>query len=211
MTEWLTDILYSLGYAGIAVLVALARLVPPIPAEAVIPLSGTAARGLLDLFLIAIAGGVGSAIGELAWYAPSRLASRERYRDWLSRHGHWLTVRPQQVDRATRWFERFGGWAVLLAQPVPGLRNLVCIPAGAARQPLPIFLLASFAGSALTIMLLASAGFLAARGWPQLTDYLGIATLALFAALIGLYLFRLFLLLRHRPSQTAAAGPLEPA
>ena len=65
MTEWLTEILNGLGLPGIVLLLALARLIPPLPAEAVVPLAGTAAENLFDLAGVALAGGLGSALGRL--------------------------------------------------------------------------------------------------------------------------------------------------
>src|SRR5687767_11488743 len=131
MTEWLTSVIGSLGYAGIFLLLILARSVPPVPAETVIPLAGlAAANGELSLPLIALAGGLGSAVGELVWYLPARLIGREHLLGFLRRHGHWLTVRPEEVDRASAWFSRHGGLAVAICQPIPGLRTIISIPAG---------------------------------------------------------------------------------
>ena len=174
MTEWLTATLTSQGYLGIFLLLALARSVPPVPAETVVPLAGLAAAdGELSLPLVAVAGGLGSALGELAWYLPSRALGRERVLGLLRRHGHWLTLAPDEVERASAWFARRGGLAVALCQPFPGLRTVVSIPAGAFGLPLLAFLFYAAAGSTLFILALASAGYLLRSGWPELAGYLG--------------------------------------
>ena len=204
MTEWLVDILHAFGYWGIFLLLFVARLIPPLPAETIVPLAGTAATGVPDLLLIAVAGGLGSVAGELFWYLPGRMVGRERLERFLSRHGYWLTVRPKQVERSARWFGRRGGLAVLFCQPIPGLRNLICIPAGACRQPLHRFLLYAGLGSFTTVFALAGAGYLVRLGWPSLADYIGAATVILFAGLVSLYLYRLarqmILIRRSRPA-----------
>jgi membrane protein DedA with SNARE-associated domain len=199
MTEWLTSVIGSLGYVGIFLLLILARSVPPVPAETAIPLAGLAAvNGELSLPLIALAGGLGSAVGELVWYLPSRLLGRERLMRFLHRHGHWLTLRPEEVDRASAWFARHGGLAVVVCQPFPGLRTMISVPAGALGLPLPLFLLYAALGSTAFVLALASAGYFLGSGWPAVAQYLGWFSLALFGLVLLVYLVRLGRQLRRR-------------
>ncbi len=192
MADWVAQVLDSLGYGGIFLMLILARLVPPLPAETVIPLAGIGAmRGEFDLVGIAVAAGLGSAVGELAWYAPARVVGRERLVAWIARHGHWLTVQPQEVERAARWFQRHGGVAVLLCQPLPGLRTLISVPAGAAGLPVLTFFLYAAAGSGLWSFVLASGGFMLEARLPGIAEYAGWFGVVLFATLMGLYLWRL--------------------
>jgi membrane protein DedA with SNARE-associated domain len=199
VTEWLTSVIGSLGYVGIFLLLVLARSVPPVPAEATIPLAGlAAANGELSLPLVALAGGLGSAVGELVWYLPSRLLGRERLTRFLHRHGHWLTLRPEEVDRASAWFARHGGLAVVVCQPFPGLRTMISVPAGALGLPLPLFLLYAALGSTAFVLALASAGYFLGSGWPAVARYLGWFSLALFGTVLLVYLVRLARQLRRR-------------
>ncbi|WP_448190682.1 DedA family protein [Azospirillum sp. sgz301742] len=191
MTEWLVDVMHSMGYVGIFLLLVLARVVPPVPAETVIPLAGLgAATGEYNLYAVAIAGGLGSLVGQLVWYLPSRLLPPDRLERFLKRHGHWLTIRPKQVRRATAWFAARGGLAVLFCQPIPGLRTLISIPAGACRMPVWRYSLASGAGSILWTLVLAWTGCMLST-WPRITDMVGWFTIGLLALLVGIYLFRL--------------------
>lgn len=192
MTEWLTGILDSMGYVGIFFMLILARAVPPVPAETVIPLAGlAAAQGHLNLGLVALAGGLGSACGELAWYLPSRMLGRERLLGFFRRHGHWLTLRPEEVERASAWFERHGALAVIICQPIPGLRTMISVPAGALGLSLPRFLLYATIGSGLFILALASAGYLLQSGWPDIAPYLSYFSIAVFSLVLTVYLVRL--------------------
>jgi membrane protein DedA with SNARE-associated domain len=199
MTEWLTGVLGSLGYLGIFLLLILARSVPPVPAETVIPLAGlAAANGELSLPLVALAGGLGSAVGELVWYLPARFLGRERLLGFLRRHGHWLTLSPEEVDRASAWFSRHGGLAVAICQPIPGLRTMISIPAGALGLALPLFLLYAAIGSCLFVLALASAGYALQNGWPEIARHLGWFSMGLFGLVLLVYLFRLARQLLHR-------------
>lgn len=193
MTEWLVDVMHAMGYVGIFLLLVLARVVPPVPAETVIPLAGLgAATGEYNLFAIAAAGGLGSLVGQLVWYLPSRLLPADRLERFLKRYGHWLTVRPKQVKRATRWFAARGDLAVLFCQPIPGLRTLISIPAGASGMPVWRYSLASGVGSILWTLLLAWSGYMLST-WPRITDMVGWFTIGLLVLLVGIYLIRLAL------------------
>jgi len=196
MTEWALQIVQQLGYAGIFLMLVLARVLPPIPAETVIPLAGMGvASGEHTLLLVALAAGLGSAVGELAWYLPAHWMGRERFEAFLRRHGHWLTVRPEQVGRATDWFARRGGVAVLLCQPLPGLRTLISIPAGACGLRMGVFFAYAAAGSTLWALVLATTGYLVRIGFPWIADWLVPGALLLFAGLLLAYVLRV---LRHR-------------
>lgn len=191
MTEWLVQVMHSMGYVGIFLLLVLARVVPPVPAETVIPLAGLgAATGEYNLFAIAIAGGLGSLVGQLVWYLPSRLLPADRLERFLKRYGHWLTVRPKQVKRATRWFAKRGGIAVFFCQPIPGLRTLISIPAGACGMPVWRYSLASATGSILWTLVLAWSGYMLST-WPYITDFVGWFTVGLVVLLFGIYFVRL--------------------
>lgn len=134
-------------------------------------------------------------MGELVWYLPAHWLGRDRFEAFLRRHGHWLTVRPEQVHQATGWFARRGGLAVMLCQPLPGLRTLISIPAGACGLRLAVFLAYATIGSTLWVLVLASTGYLLRSGFPGVATYVVPGTLLLFAVLLCLYVLRLA---RHR-------------
>lgn len=191
MTEWVTGIINELGYVGIFLLLVLARVVPPVPAETVIPLAGMgAATGSFDLAAVVLAGGLGSAVGELFWYLPSRLVGRERFIAFLRRHGRWITVKPEQIEQASDWFARRGGIAVLLCQPLPGLRTLISIPAGACGLPLATFFLYATVGSCIQVSALAITGYLVRSGFPALADYVVPAALVMVGIVLLAYVVR---------------------
>jgi len=191
MTEWVTGIVNELGYMGIFLLLVLARVLPPVPAETVIPLAGMgAATGSFNLLGVAIAGGLGSAVGELFWYLPSRLMGRERFIGFLRRHGRWITVKPEQVEEASDWFARRGGIAVLLCQPLPALRTLISIPAGACGLPLPQFFFFAALGSCVQVGTLAATGYLVRSGFPALADWIVPGALGVVVVVLTVYVVR---------------------
>ena len=191
MTELLTHVVDQLGYGGIFLLLILARAAPPVSAETVIPIAGVAAaHGQLSLVAIAVAGGLGSAVGELVWYVPARCIGRARLERFLARHERWLTVPPETVARAAAWFGRYGGLAVLLAQAVPGVRTMISIPAGACGLPVARFLAYAAAGSTLWVAVLASTGWALQHGLPNLAAWIGWIAVGVFVVVTGTWFVR---------------------
>ena len=207
LTNWLVEVLHSLHYVGIFLLVMLARIVPPVPAESVIPLAGLgAATGEFSLIGVALAGGLGSLAGQLVWFLPSRLLGRDRLEAFLKRYGHWLTIWPEKVRATTDWFAKRGGIAVLLSQPVPGARTLISIPAGICRMPIGQYCLWAGLGSLSWTFILAGSGYMLSS-WPFAHRLIGYVTVGLLVLLLGLYTLRLvrhFAAKRARRAQPAA-------
>ncbi|MCG5239134.1 DedA family protein [Azospirillum doebereinerae] len=214
LTDWLVQVMHQLNYVGIFLLLVLARVVPPVPAESVIPLAGIgAATGEYSLLGIALAGGLGSLVGQLVWFLPSRLMGRDRLEAFLKTYGPWLTIHPKKVRRSTDWFEKRGGLAVLFSQPVPGVRTLISIPAGACRMPILNYCLAAGIGSVVWTLVLAWTGY-TLSSWPFAHTLVGYFTVGLLVLLVGLYLVRLvghLRLLRKGRNGAAAPQPLTPS
>src|SRR4051794_27121059 len=94
---------------------------------------------------IALAGTLGNTVGCAGGWALGRWAG-----DLLIHgHGKWLHIPPARIDRAHRWFERFGEFAVPLGLATPVIRSFVAIPAGFARMPFARFIAAAFVGCAV--------------------------------------------------------------
>src|SRR5690348_10211602 len=107
MFDWITSVISTLGYVGVAALTFLENLFPPIPSELVIPLAGfVAGRGTLRLDLVIAAGSFGSLAGAFVWYEIGRRVGERRLRAWVDRHGKWLTISGRDLDRAQQWFHR---------------------------------------------------------------------------------------------------------
>jgi membrane protein DedA with SNARE-associated domain len=180
--EWITRVIARLGYVGIAALTFLENLFPPIPSELVIPLAGfVAARGDLRLGLVIATASVGSLAGALVWYAIGKRVGEQRLRDWVDRHGRWLTLSADDVDRAQQWFQRHGAAAVFFGRLIPGVRTFVSLPAGFSSMPLGPFLLYSALGTVMWTAALAYAGVVLQANFTLVGDYIDVVTNALLA------------------------------
>jgi membrane protein DedA with SNARE-associated domain len=148
MIDWATDVIDRVGYLGVALLIALESIVPPIPSELVLLLTGfnvsTDRFGLVGAVLAATAGSV---VGALVLYGVGRWIGEDRMERLLAWATRWLGFKRADIDRAFDWFERHEGPAVLVGRFVPVVRSLVSIPAGGARMPVGRFVAFTSIGS----------------------------------------------------------------
>lgn len=177
MFDWIAGVVTQLGYLGVAVLTLLENLFPPIPSELVIPLAGfVAAGGELQIGAVIAAGSAGSLAGAVVWYEVGRRIGERRLRSWVRRHGKWLTLDEQDVDRAQQWFQRHGRSSVFVGRLMPGIRTFVSLPAGFSAMPLAPFLLYSTIGTVLWTAALAFAGVILQANFRAVGDYVNVAT-----------------------------------
>ena len=155
-----------IGYGAIALVMLLENLVPPIPSEVVMPLAGfLIQQGKLQLLPTLLAGLIGTVLGAWFWYGIGRLINEQRLEHWLQRHGRWMGLRPEDLARSRRWFNRHGVAVVFWGRIIPGVRTLVSLPAGIELMPQPLFLAWTTAGSLLWILLLTLAGKALGNGY----------------------------------------------
>lgn len=174
MQEWILNTMNSLSYLGIGLLMFAENLFPPIPSELIMPLAGfTVAKGGMNFTLAVLAGVVGTILGALPWYYAGKLVGEERIKRLADKYGKWITVSSQDIDKATRWFNRYGNKAVLFGRLVPGIRTLISLPAGLSEMPIVPFLIYSTLGTTAWVMLLTFLGFMLGEKYELVDEYLG--------------------------------------
>jgi len=187
------NLIASTGYFGVVFLMFVENVFPPIPSEFIMPLAGfMAAEDKFSLFGVIVAGTVGSVLGALPLYYLGARLGEERLKHLAGRHGRWLTVSPDDIDRANRWFDRHGAKAVLFCRLVPGIRSLISIPAGINQMNLVSFLSFTTVGASVWTIILAYAGYVLRTNFQQVGEYLDIATYVVFGTIIVFYLWRVF-------------------
>ena len=150
MIDWATDVIDRIGLVGVALLIALESIVPPIPSELVLLLAGfNVHEGRLDLVPAILFATAGSVLGALALYALGAILSEERMERLLASAGRVVGLKRADIDRGVRWFERHGPAVVFFGRLIPVVRSVVSIPAGAERMPLLPFVAYTTAGSLL--------------------------------------------------------------
>jgi membrane protein DedA with SNARE-associated domain len=134
----------------------------PLPSEVIMPFAGyLASTGRFSLVLVATVGALGCNIGSTLAYAVGAHGGRSLVERW----GHYILLDPGDLDRADRFFQRFGSLAVLIGRLLPVVRTFIALPAGIARMPMLPFQLYTFIGSWPWCYALAYAGYLLGEHW----------------------------------------------
>jgi len=174
MLHWITHLVNSLSYWGVAILMAVENVVLPIPSELIMPLAGfKTARDQMTLLGVIIAGTLGSVLGALPLYYAGYALGEDRPRQWIERYGKWVLLRGKDLDRATERFSGNSFLEVTLGQLLPGVRGLISIPAGVSRMNVGLFLLANLIGTLVWCTVLAVAGRLLGRNFTEIHKFLG--------------------------------------
>jgi membrane protein DedA with SNARE-associated domain len=143
---------------------------------------------------MAVAGVLGCFLGVLIGWAIGVFGGRP----FLERYGRWLHVTPAKLDRAERWFDRFGPIAVAGGLSVPVARSFVAIPAGIARLDLRRFAPLALLGCIPFCFGLGGAGYALGSRWDRVHDAFRYVDWIVVA---GAVLLALYLLLRRRTSR----------
>lgn len=160
MDNWIIQIIESLGYFGIAFLMFLDNVFPPIPSEVIMPSAGyTASRGQLQIIGVIIAGSIGSILAAAVLYAIGRKIPKKALFRWVDRYGRYLFIHSKDLEKALNWFERYGHRIVFWGRMIPAVRSLISIPAGMSQMPFSKFMLYSSLGTIIWTTFLACIGF----------------------------------------------------
>ena len=133
---------------------------------------------------MALAGTLGYLVGGIAGWGIGRWGGRPL----LEARGRWFHLTPDRLDRAERWFERWGNLGVLLGRVTPIVRSFVSIPAGVFEMPLAPYTVLTLIGSAVWAFAIAGAGYALGSSYKQFdhgfkyAEYLVVAGVVLFAA-----------------------------
>lgn len=188
LAEWTASVVETLGYVGVAALLALENLVPPIPSELILPLAGfLVEQGRFSYPWVVLAATVGSVAGAWVLYALGRTLGEDRFRR-LAEKTPLLSA--DDIDRARDLFERHGGAAVFFGRLLPGVRSVVSIPAGFERMTLWRFTAYTTAGSAAWNAALIGAGWALGTQWQRVEQYAEIAGYLVLALLLLLLVRR---------------------
>ncbi len=174
MQAWITNVMEQFGYIGIFLIIALENIFPPIPSEVILPFGGfmTTYTSLTVPGVIAAAT-AGSVAGALVLYGIGRLLSVERLERIVDRWGGWLRVKPEDIAKANRTFQRYGVWAVFFGRMIPLVRSLISIPAGMAKMNIGLFVWLSVLGTLIWNTALVSIGAALGQSWGKVSEVIG--------------------------------------
>ena len=208
MEQWIIQMMEEFGYFGVAFLIALENIFPPIPSEIILTFGGfMTTYTSLNVWLVILMATIGSVLGGTVLYGIGRILDAEKLERILSgRIGKILRLKPQDVQRAQNWFARKGNITVFFFRFIPIVRSLISIPAGMMKMKIGSFLLLTTLGTAIWNTVLVWLGVFAGASWEKIVNYLGVySEAALIVLIIGAILFAVFFF-NHRVKKKKDSG-----
>lgn len=176
MSAWILAIMDKLGLFGVGFLMFLENVFPPIPSELIMPAAGFAVsqntQNIGGLFLVIVAGTLGSVVGALPLYYLGTVFDEKRLLDLTNKYGKYLLVKPSDVSYAQAWFDKYGLWVVFFGRMIPAIRSLISIPAGMNKMPMLPFLVLTAIGSAIWTTILAYAGYVLGANYQKVEQFI---------------------------------------
>ena len=167
--DWIISLVSANLYPGVFLAALIETIFPPIPSEAVFPLAGYIVlqnkMHFMHVLGVGIVGGSGATVGAFVIY----LIARKIGRIGLNRYVKYAKIKESSLEKAYKWFEKYGDKSVIFGRLIPGIRELVSIPAGILNMKPMKFLIFTFIGSSTWSIALTAAGY-----------YFGVATIDLF-------------------------------
>lgn len=166
----LTNLIQSIGWLGIWLIMILESANIPIPSEITMPLAGwllveklggTPAQAIL---IGGVIGAFGCVVGSVINYALGAYGGRP----FVERYGKYVLISKRDIARADAWFARWGDWASFISRLLPVVRTFISFPAGLVRIKFWRFVFFTFAGSFIWCAALALGGFVAGEHWEDL-------------------------------------------
>ncbi len=180
--HWLSGLFSAGGYWGIILAMTLESAGIPLPSEIVMPLAGyLVSQGHFTLVGAGLAGTLGNLLGSMIAYGIGRVGGRPL----LLRYGKYVLISPREIERAERWFARYGEITVLISRVVPIVRTYFSFPAGAARMPFGRFCLYTFLGSLPWSFALTYLGVLLGQHFTQLGGAFRLLDYVVAALIVG--------------------------
>lgn len=159
---FITKVISTSGYIGIALLMGIESACIPLPSEIIMPFSGYLVfTGRFNLIWAATAGAIGCNLGSVVAYWVGAYGGRPL----VERFGRYVLLSRHDLDRTTRFFEKYGGITVFLGRLLPVVRTFIALPAGIAKMPQLRFHLYTFLGSWPWCFVLAYAGQKLGERW----------------------------------------------
>jgi len=165
---WTLHLISHVGYLGLAGGMFGQAVGIPLPSEAMLAFSGYLAwSSKFTLPLVIVAGTAGDTLGALVAYGVGYYGGRPL----LKRFGRLFFVRQAELERADRWFAKYGARAVFVSKLMPGIRAVASFPAGATRMSLGSFVSYTFLASAIWCTAFAYVGYVLGRNWVVLGHF----------------------------------------
>ena len=177
-------LIQSLGYWGVFIGMTLESACIPIPSEIIMTFSGYVVwQGNTNMTLLGITlvGAVANLFGSLIAYYVGLIGGRPL----LEKYGKYILITHSNLERADKWFEKYGYEAVFISRMLPGIRTFISLPAGIAHMDIKKFIIYTFIGSLPWVFALGYIGVLLGPHWDLIVSYFHILDIVVIIGIIG--------------------------
>lgn len=162
----------NFGYFGIFFLIAIENIFPPMPSEVILTFGGfMTLYSDLNIILVILFSTLGSILGAIALYYVGKILNKERLKKIVSgKIGSILRLKPKDIEKADKWFDKKGNKSVFFCRFVPIVRSLISIPAGMSEMHMGKFILYTSTGSIIWNSVLVFLGSIVGERWNEIVD-----------------------------------------
>ncbi|MEA3418923.1 MAG: DedA family protein [Campylobacterota bacterium] len=182
----------DMGYLGIFLLMFLESTFFPFPSEIImIPAGYLAFKGEMNVYIVVLVGILGSVAGALFNYYFAIYFGRK----FILKYGKYFFIKEKTLDKLEAFFVKHGELSTFNGRLIPGIRQLISLPAGLARMNVAKFSLYSALGAGIWVIVLVVLGYLLGSNEELISEYLKSATLI---ALVCVVLITIFYVVRNK-------------
>lgn len=190
MIEFAVELISQIGLLGAAFLIGIEVIIPPIPSEAILLLTGfNVSLGRFGFLEAILATTAGSLLGASFWYLIGYFFTRERLENTVGKFGKYVGLSLKNMQKTMQWFERYGGALVFFGRMLPIVRSLVSIPAGLVKMGVAKFYFFSIIGILIWNTLWISIGFNLGENWQTAEDFAQVLDWVVYALLAILVVY----------------------
>jgi len=200
LVDFITELISAVGYAGVALLMALESMIAPVPSEAVMPFAGFLIyEGKFTFAGVIFFSTVGSIIGSLiSYYAGARGG-----RPFVHRFGKYLLLDQHHLEMTVKFFGKYGDKTIFISRFIPVVRHLISIPAGVGRMNLLKFTIYTIIGAGLWNAFLAYVGYHLKDNWSEVRKYSEVVDVAVMLTIAGGIIYIIY---HYRKRMSRSAG-----
>jgi membrane protein DedA with SNARE-associated domain len=192
IAAYLVETIGNMGYWGIFLLMFLESTFFPFPSEVImIPAGYLAYKGEMNLYIVVLIGILGSVVGALFNYYLAMHFGRS----FLLKYGKYFFIKEETLDKLEAFFQKHGELSTFNGRLIPGIRQLISLPAGLARMNLARFAFYSALGAGIWVIVLVALGYLLGSNEALISEYLHTATLI---ALLSVVFITIFYMIRNK-------------
>ena len=192
IAQFLVNQIGDMGYMGIFLLMFLESTFFPFPSEIImIPAGYLAYQGEMNLYIVIFVGIFGSLAGALLnYYLAMHLGRRI-----ILKYGKYFFIKEETLDKLDTFFAKHGEISTFTGRLIPGIRQLISLPAGLARMSIAKFSFYTAIGAGIWVVVLVTVGYVVGSNQERISEYMKSATLI---ALVSVVLIIIFYMIRNR-------------